>query len=232
MAQAMLRHSLADFFRFLRAPQICAPAPLRNGRGRWAFMTGLYLAGLAMIGIGVTVWQRMFHLPAPEAFAGYSARMLVVISLLIAPPCEEALFRGWLTGRPRALWLLVLALIAGLLLVAVTVHWHEMAAGFGFLAVVIAAPVGWYRLRRMDTPAWFARWFGAWFYLSAIVFGLMHLSNYPRLSWALVPMVLPQVWAALVFGYLRMRNGLWAGVLAHGMGNAAALALALMVSRG
>jgi membrane protease YdiL (CAAX protease family) len=224
---SMLRQHLTDFFHFLLAPRFCTPAPLRQGWGRWAIMTGAYLAGLVVIGIGVTLWQRAFHVPAPEAFGGYSARMLLVISVLIAPPCEEALFRGWLTGRPRALWLLLMAIAAAALLAAAAFKWHEIAVVFGLLALVIAAPVGWYRLRRLDTPAWFARRFGLWFYLSAIGFGLMHLSNYPRLSWALVPMVLPQVWAGMVFGYLRMRGGLWAGILAHGAGNAATLALAL-----
>ena len=82
--------------------------------------------------------------------------------------------------------------------------------------------------RRTDPPRWFARHFGVWFALSVVVFGLLHLSNYPRLSWALVPMVLPQVWAGLVFGYLRLRHGLVASIMAHAVGNAAALAAALL----
>ena len=176
----MLRHTLADFCQFLRAPQLCPPAPLCQGRGRWAIMLGTYLAGLVVIGVALALWQRAFHLPAPEAFGGYRLPALVAISVLAAPPGEEALFRGWLTGRPRALWLLALALVAVALLAAITVKWHEIAAVFGLLALVIAAPVGWYRLRRLDTPGWFARGFGVWFHLSAVVFGLMHLTNYPR----------------------------------------------------
>ena len=224
----MLRHTLADFCQFLRAPQLCPPAPLCQGRGRWAIMLGTYLAGLVVIGVALALWQRAFHLPAPEAFGGYRLPALVAISVLAAPPGEEALFRGWLTGRLRALWLLALALVAVALLAAITVKWHEIAAVFGLLALVIAAPVGWYRLRRLDTPGWFARGFGVWFHLSAVVFGLMHLTNYPRLSWALVPMVLPQIWAGLVFGYLRMRSGLRGAILAHAVGNAATLAAALL----
>jgi hypothetical protein len=54
--------------------------------------------------------------------------------------------------------------------------------------------------RRIAAPAWFAGGFPVWFYLSAVGFGLVHLSNYLTLSWALVPMILPQLWAGLVFG--------------------------------
>lgn len=225
----MLREQLADFFDFLRRPRLCVPAPLRDGWRRWAIMLGTYLAGLVFIGAGLTIWQRTFHLPAPEAFKGFAAPVLAAIVVLAAPLGEETLFRGWLTGRPRALWLLAMALVAAALLGAVAVHWHDLAASIGVILIAIVTPIGWFLLRRrFDAPQWFARRFGAWFYLSVAVFGLMHLTNYPRWSWALVPMVLPQVWAGLVFGYLRMRNGLWAGILAHAAGNAAALATALL----
>jgi membrane protease YdiL (CAAX protease family) len=225
----MLRTTLADFRNFLRAPHLAVPAPLHLGWRRWTIMVATYLAGLVIIGTGLTVWQRTQHLPAPEAFNGFSAPVLAAIVVLIAPLGEETLFRGWLTGRPRALWLVLMAMLAALLLRAVAAHWHEVAVSIGMVVVALAAPVGWFVLRRRTAaPRWFARRFAVWFYLSDVVFGLMHLTNYPRLSWALVPMVLPQVWAGLVFGYLRMRNGLWAGILAHAVGNAAALATALL----
>jgi membrane protease YdiL (CAAX protease family) len=225
----MLRTVLADFWAWLAAPRLIAPSPLRDGWPRWAIMVGTYLAGLIVIGTLLTAWQRALHLPGPEAFHGFAAPVLAASVVLAAPVGEEVLFRGWLTGRPRALWLLAMALVVAALLGAVTVHWHDQLASLGVIATVLAALVGWFVLRRrIEPPHWFARRFGVWFYMSVAVFGLLHLSNYPRLSWALVPMISPQVWAGLVFGYLRMRHGLWAAILAHGAGNAAALATALL----
>lgn len=225
MPLAMLRNQLVDFRAYLAAPRLIAPVPLRQG---WAIMVGLYLVGLIVIGVFLAVWQRAFHLPSAEAFHGFSSAMLAPIVIVAAPVGEEVIFRGWLTGRPRALWLLAMALLAALLLIAVTLHWHDQAASLGVIVTAMAALVGWLVLRkRTDAPCWFARRFAVWFYLSVVVFALLHMSNYPRLSWALVPMVAPQLWAGLVFGYLRMRHGLVASILAHAIGNAAALVVAI-----
>jgi len=230
MLGGMIRTVLADFRGWLAAPRLIAPTPLGEGWRLWAVMLGLYCAGLVVIGGVLIVWQRAFQVPAPEAFRGYSGPVLALAVILLAPVGEESLFRGWLTGRPRALWLLGMALLAGLMLVAVQVHWHDQVASIGFVAVVIAALVGWLVLRRrVDPPRWFGRGFAVWFYASVAVFALAHMANYPRLSWTLVPMVMPQMWAGLVFGYLRMRRGLIASILAHACGNAAALGVALLV---
>ena len=221
----MLRDQLADFRVYLAAPRLIAPVPLRQG---WVIMVGLYLGGLIVIGAFLALWQHAFHLPSAEAFHGFSPAMLAPIVIVAAPVGEEVAFRGWLTGRPRGLWLLAMALLAAVLLVAVTLHWHDQAASLGVIATALAALVGWLVLRkRTNPPRWFARRFAVWFYVSVAVFALLHMSNYPQLSWALVPMVAPQAWAGLVLGYLRMRHGLLASILAHAIGNAAALAVAL-----
>ena len=224
----MLRDQLADFRAYLAFPRLTAQVPMRQG---WAIMVGLYLAGLVVIGAFLALWHRAFHLPSAEAFHGFSPALLAPIVIIGAPLAEEVVFRGWLTGRPRALWLLAMALVGGGLLVAVTQHWHDQVASLGVIATALAALAGWLVWRRrIAPPRWFARRFAVWFYLAVVVFGLMHLSNYPRLSWTLVPMVAPQLWAGLVFGYLRMRHGLPASILAHAVGNAAALAVALLAN--
>jgi membrane protease YdiL (CAAX protease family) len=227
MVRSMIRTVLADFRSFLAAPRLIVPG--RFDWRTWAVMTGSYLVGLVVIGACLVVWQRAMQVPPPDSFSRYPLPVLIPAVVLAAPIGEEALFRGWLTGRPRALWLLAMGVPAALLLVAVSLHWHDQIAALGIVALAIAALVGWIVLhRRTKPPRWFARSFGVWFTLSVLVFGLAHMSNYPRLSWALMPMVLPQIWAGLVFGYLRMRHGLLASMLAHGCGNALALTVALV----
>jgi membrane protease YdiL (CAAX protease family) len=192
-------------------------------------MVGTYLAGLALIGAALGVWQRVMHLPTPEAFHGYSGSVLAVLVVMVAPIGEEILFRGWLTGRTRALWLLAMAVVAAAMLALVAHHRFEVAASLAFGAAWLAGAIGWFVLRAAaEPPRWFVRWFAWWLRGSVLVFALAHLSNYPQASLALLPMVLPQLWAGLVFAYLRMRFGLGAGILAHAIGNATALALALL----
>jgi membrane protease YdiL (CAAX protease family) len=227
----MILTVLREFIAYCIAPRLIAPEPLARDRGwtRWGVMLGAYLAGLAVLALALGLWQHAAHVPGPTAFSGHSARGLALVVLLLAPVGEEVLFRGWLTGRPRALWLVAVALIGCALMAAVMLHWHDMVAGVAVVACVPLALAGWWRLRhRTETPAAFARCFGPVFVLSALVFGLLHLTNYPALGWAFVPMVLPQIWAGFVFGYLRMRHGLGASILAHVCGNAVALATALI----
>jgi membrane protease YdiL (CAAX protease family) len=229
MARAMLRETLGDFWAYLRAPRLIAPVPLRQGWGTWAIMVGVYLAGLLLLGPVLAWWGDRHHLSAADAFKGISPLLLAPAVVLVFPLVEEAVFRGWLTGRPRALWLLAMGLVIGALLVPVTLGWHDQVASLGVLVAGLAALAGWFVLRRRaNSPRWFAGAFGLWFYLSALVFGLSHMANYAHFGWALLPMVAPQLWAGLVFGYLRMRHGLLASALAHGLGNAAALAPALL----
>jgi membrane protease YdiL (CAAX protease family) len=221
----MLRDQLADFRSYLAAPRLTVPARLRDGWRGWAIMVGLYLAGLTVLGPLLALWSQAWNVSPAAAFKDASTPLLV----LAFPIAEEVIFRGWLTGRPRALWLLTMALIVAALLVPVTLGWHDQLASLGVIATAIAALAGWWRLRkRTDPPRWFGRSFAVWFYLSVAVFGFAHLANYPRLSWAVVPMVCPQLLAGLVFGYLRMRWGLIASIMAHAAGNAAALAAALL----
>lgn len=228
MSLAMLRTVFADFRSFVAAPRLITPS--HDGWSRWAIMVGIYLAGLIVLSPLLALWGHAFNLSAAEAFKGFSPPILAVIVVLAAPTAEEVVFRGWLTGRPRALWLLAMAAIATALLGAVTMHWHDQVCSLGVVAVALVAPVGWWLLRRRaDPPRWFVRGFGGWFYAAVAVFGLLHMSNYHTLSWVVLPMVSPQIWGGLVLGYLRMRNGLGASILAHAIGNAAALATALLV---
>jgi len=222
---------LRDFAAYLARPRLINPSGLR-APGAWGKVLVLLAFHLMML-LGVIspllgLWQSAMGLPAPEAFAAVPKGWLVPLVVLIAPLGEELVFRGWLTGRVRALWLLACALVAGALLALVNYHVAETAAALGVVAMGLIAPIGWWLLRRRGVPGWFAGVFPALFWLSIAVFGLSHLSNYPRFSWALLPMILPQVWAGLVLSYARMRIGLVASILIHAAANGTAISLALL----
>jgi membrane protease YdiL (CAAX protease family) len=222
---------LRDFAAYLARPRIIAPSGLgtpaawRTLLALLAFHLVVLLAVLAPL---LELWQSAMGLPSPEAFGNMPKRWLVPLVVLIAPVGEEIVFRGWLTGRERALWLLGCALVAAGLLALVSFQVAEVPASFGVVAVGLAAPIGWWLLRHRGVPRWFRSAFPVLFTLSIVVFGLAHLTNYPRISWALLPMVLPQVWAGLVLSYARMRIGLPASMLIHAASNAAAISIALL----
>ncbi|MCB5425666.1 CPBP family intramembrane metalloprotease [Altererythrobacter sp. CC-YST694] len=224
---------LREFAGWLRRPHRLDPTGLRapGAVRRLAVLTALMVAGLLLVLLPVLgMWQSLFGLPAPDAFGKLEPQLMIPIVLLIAPVLEEMLFRGWLTGRVRALWLLACALAFSALLYGSTQGLSPLAVGASFVALLVAAPLGWFLLRRKGTPPWFDMGFGLIFYLSAACFALVHMANYPSFSALALPLVLPQLWAGLVLGFIRMRIGLAASMLAHALSNSAALTVALLAS--
>lgn len=224
---------LREFAGWLRRPHRLDPMGLRapGAVRRLAVLTALMVAGLLLVLLPVLgLWQSLFSLPAPDAFGKLEPQLMIPIVLLIAPVLEEMLFRGWLTGRVRALWLLACALAFSVLLYGSTQGLSPLAVGASFLVLLVAAPLGWFLLRRKGTPPWFDMAFGMIFYLSAACFALVHMANYPSFSLLALPLVLPQLWAGLMLGFIRMRIGLVASMLAHALSNSAALAVALLAS--
>lgn len=229
-ATGSFRCIMQEFLAFLRRPQVLAPQGWRGGGFRhWAIMTALLV--LVLIGIMLpflTLWQKAFALPSPDAFRGIDKQWLVPLTVLLAPTVEELLFRGWQNGRAASLWLMVCAAAGIGILVLITTADKALLAAGGLLAAVVAAPIGWFILRRRPAPLrWFARLFPWIFYIVAVMFGLVHLTNYPSFSLLAVPLVLPQIWAGLVLGYLRQRIGLPQAILAHIVANACSVTLAL-----
>lgn len=204
------------------------PAGLRTP-GSWrvlAAMLALHLAVMALLMPMLTLWQRAWGLSGPDAFGNVSKAWLPLLVVLVAPVLEETIFRGWLTGRPRALWLVAVLVTASAGIMAVQPDPYPTVAWF--FAGLLAAPIGWFALRRRATPKlWRGRWFAAPFYAGAALFGVLHLMNYPHPGLLVLPMVLPQLWAAFTLGYIRLRIGLPASILAHATSNALALGVAL-----
>ena len=216
------------FAAYLRAPAVIAPLGLRNARG-WRELALLFLLQaivlLAVVLPLMVVWQEQFGLTGPDAFDEVPDGWFLPLTILIAPVLEEFFFRGWLTGRKRALWLFACAVAAGALLYASTLDLNALVIGGLLLVVIIAAPVGWFLLRkRAEPPRWFTRAFPAIFYLVVLGFAALHLSNYSNWSLLILPLVLPQLWIGLMLGYIRMRVGLIGSILAHILSNSAVLA--------
>jgi hypothetical protein len=150
---------------------------------------------------------------------------IVPLVTLAAPVIEECLFRGWLSGRPRALWLIAAAIVFGTAIVGLRPEGPLLLTLVG--GALVALPVGWFVLRKRATPAWFEARFAWFLYASVALFAVVHLLNYPNASAVYLPMILPQLWAGLTLAWVRTRVALPASMLVHGVSNAAALALAL-----
>lgn len=226
------RAIVRDFVQFVRRPRLIEPVGLGSAEGLrvWLTMTGLTIAVLAVVMLPLlNLWQRAFSLSGPDAFGGVSPQWLAPIVIVIAPVIEEMLFRGWLTGRPRALWLVACLIGAAATLYAISHGLAPLTAAALLAGLLIAAVAGGFALRKREPGRWFANAFPALFALSVLIFGTAHVINYAHLSLLVLPMVLPQLWAGLTLGFVRMRVGLPGSMLAHGCSNAAMLAAATLL---
>ena len=219
---------LQELPEFLKKPAILTPIGLRSRSG-WAalgVMEALHIAVLLLVVLPlIGLWQQTLHLPTPDAFDKLPTGWLLPVTVLIAPIAEETIFRGWQTGRPRALWLLLCALLlAGLAVYARALAPMVLLGMLVLLAV--AALGGWIMLRKRREPAALYRAaYPAIFWIVALLFAGVHLMNYPSVSALMLPMVLPQLWAALMLGFTRQRIGLPAAMLQHMGANAATMVL-------
>ncbi|TCM17011.1 CAAX prenyl protease-like protein [Novosphingobium sp. PhB165] len=219
---------LRELPTFLKRPALLTPIGLRTREGWTALgtMEILHVAGLFLVVLPLlSLWQQAMHLPSPDAFDKLPSGWLLPFAVAVAPMVEESIFRGWQTGRPRALWLLACAVLFAILAVYAKAV-GPVALIALLLVLAVAALGGWIRLRkRREPPAGYVAAYPAIFWIVALLFAGVHLMNYPSVSMLSLPMVLPQLWAALMLGFTRQRIGLPAAMLQHAGANAATLVL-------
>lgn len=246
----------ASFGNAVPAPRITAPAPAPDIRAQWrqlgAFLVRPVLPELQVENEAMLILARIFALDVlamlllvvvaaiavatgvyvPEtALAGIEFTPIVLLMVLVgAPVFEELVFRGWLSGKPGAVFALLLILggAAGFWFV----HRINLTLSFGLvIAGVVGALLCLVLLRKRGTMPWFASLFPLFFWTSAAGFALVHILNFDMSGslasqLILLPLVLPQFILGMLCGYVRVQIGLWAAILLHFAHNAFALSLA------
>ncbi|MGX7950936.1 CPBP family glutamic-type intramembrane protease [Tsuneonella sp. HG249] len=156
---------------------------------------------------------------------------LVVFFVVGAPSGEEILFRGWLSGRTgHILGALAFAAAIALFLMGGRNAAMEGAElwSFAALALLVVSALVVFLLRGRPALAGFKRRF-AWFYwISAVAFAAIHLTNFAAAGPSMLPLVLPQFALALLLGYLRVTHGLWSAIMLHMLHNATFMAFVLI----
>lgn len=158
---------------------------------------------------------------------------LVLTVMILGPIVEEILFRSWLSGRWRdivgagvfgvilygAAWLLPPEFIS-----------DGIWQGHLVLAIAFAAFGAVLTLMGSDARSLhFKRAFPLIFWLSVVIFGALHLTNYAGSGgWALLVFTMPQILAGAFFGFARVTIGLPSAMALHIAYNAVPVTAALL----
>ncbi len=217
-----LRDRLADVAGFALRPTFVAQ-PMGWGRGAALALVTVFAAAYALdwlTWLGIEWWDAQAgFLPLPVK-RYESVGEMVFKALLLAPIVEEALFRGWLSGRLAALRFAAFGFAAqGLFLASLWAGeaWR-MPLALGGVFLGFAGLVIWLDRRGRETqvPRWFTRHFHWLVWGSSLVFGLIHVGNYaPMADVRGVLVVTSQLIGGLVLAYVRTRLGLGAAMAYH-----------------
>jgi membrane protease YdiL (CAAX protease family) len=200
------------------------------GRVLQLFALDLVLMGL-ILGLIQLATAIGFHIPSNEIDKLKLTPLLLLVIVLL-PMGEEMVFRSWLSGRAGPMIALVVLAVGVAIPVISGPQAHPILL-LGSLAIAALLAIGvavWLRTRR--AMPFFARHF-VWFYFaSALLFAAAHLMNYSDgITLALLPLVVPQLIAGLIFGYARVTFGLWSDMMLHMMHNGLLVGL-IVLSKG
>jgi hypothetical protein len=244
-APLRFRDEVRDFFRFVRHPRLAPRMPGRptvNGGpadwfpsvsvGRllkWACLLWavnlVFLGPIAVSAAGAGGAQHRFDLQ----------NIPWLQALLWAPVVEELVFRYGLRHIGQALWLVpaaVVALVAG-------PNWATITL-VGLLVLLCWLP---YMKKSGSGPGpalpWhyrevYVRSFPWVFHAVSLSFAAVHLNNFSlnQMPYWLMPLlVLPQWLTGLVLGWLRVKRGIGASMLLHGLFNGGPLLVVWLVLR-
>lgn len=234
------RQELADFWCFLQQPNLRRLPGRRLGSSLFRdWWPGISVGRLfAWAGL---LWLLNFLVLGPivvmvAGSSGASHRLDPTaipwaLAIFWAPLVEELLFRYGLRRPRQALWVIP-AMVPPLL-------WGIQGWTIAWVAVVIGLACLPLRQGRIKRTNWkmdwrrYYHWRFPWvFHLSALIFAGVHLNNFRLLDtayWLLPLLVLPQWSAGLVVGWMRVRRGIGAAILLHGLFNAGPIVLIMLM---
>jgi membrane protease YdiL (CAAX protease family) len=158
---------------------------------------------------------------------------LLLWGVILAPIVEEVIFRSWLGGRRACI--LGLPILVSLFAVATAASAKvsppiiiAIVAGLTAFVVALARQLAVLTPEGQKDARW--RLFPFAFYGSAVLFAVIHLSNYEGglSSPIMLLAVLPQALVGLVLGYVRMRFGLPQAIIFHALYNLVLIGVFLM----
>lgn len=229
-----MKKSFQNFIQFLKRPDL-----IKASKDRKLLMTEfgtLFLIDIIFTALLFSIFGLLLHFNLVKEYNGidflkeYGVLGSLALACVFAPFIEELLFRWHLKDLNGSIYFFTLSM--GLLITSqISNHWVQFGVIIG--AIALAATVISF-LRKKPKIYSLKKWKKCYpflFYYTAVIFGLIHLSNYKELSIAdpsFVFYIGSQAFGGLSLGYLRIKYGLIYGMLFHAFFNLVVFSLAIL----
>ncbi len=161
-----------------------------------------------------------YSVPKIDSFAQSGSIILFLYVVIFGPLLEELLFRLNL----KITKLNISAFLTGLLVLIIQVSFFRKFHFFIYLSIIPIFALIYYAINQFHFPIdkidnFVKSKFRYVFHFSAIVFGMIHLTNYATIYWWMIVLIpfltAPYIVMGYVFGYVRMKYGFANGLLMH-----------------
>ena len=200
-----LKQTFTDLISFLKNP-IDEAGPELSVAEKFKTLIYLLIIEIPIMGVLVLLISGLETLGLIDAdkhkildmIKSYPVILLLILTVIVGPLIEELIFRLYLRYKDNY------ALRFLISIVSLTGVRNKQKAEKFFISL-------WEKRYKFI------------FYFSAVIFGVIHISNY-EFSYAILLLspilVAPQIILGLIIGYLRIRNGFVLGLLLHSLHNA------------
>ncbi len=206
---------MKNLLNYLRNPVYCS-----NKKPKFTYFLHLYLYFILIvipINLGILFITKEFHIKEQEV-VGLSARHVIFLTVLFSPIYEEILFRSLLKFKKINV---IIFIATNLFLWLVAFFRSKISSPIFYLILILVFGL-------LSILLWFGRDkveqyvssnFKYFFYGTALIFGLVHASNFTGNIYLILifsPILGgPQIVLGLILGYIRMKNGLVYSILFH-----------------
>lgn len=178
----------------------------------------MVLASLLFMSIGVDDLGHMMD----DLLNQLDYWMIFLLAVIVAPAFEEVLFRYYIT---KPLLALVFLTMLGGIMIYILLSAFSLPSFLAIAISIVAVLTSVFIMSRSGQREAFIKKYNAFFpyvfYASAVIFAIVHISNFnTEFPWYWSPiLVFPQFFLALYLGYVRVRNGLRYSILFHAINN-------------
>jgi hypothetical protein len=226
-----MKTALLSFWQFLKYPRLLrissTKKDLKND------LLALLLLNFLFYGLIIGIWYVLVSLKLIREYESidlFDMGFLVTLLLgaVAAPVIEECIFRWQLRKIKLSIYFVMVSLMFSML-------WfteNDKVLFFGALSLLVFAilfHLVMSRLRGKRASIAWRRYYVFLFYFTAIIFGLVHMSNTKDLTFAepSFPLyVSSQIFGGLALGYIRLKYGLPYSMLFHSIFNLIAVPIA------